>query len=556
MQATYLMLRQPEIEIRHWRSYIRTRRSVEFLRKVHLPTVKATTAWIPLFSDWPYEIKQHLMLATALRLQGWAVQVVLGSRHLHKTVRFARAFGIKEFVPFDEFALGEHDIAYCRAHARELMRGRLRLPDIKEWMFHDVWIGPQVLSLVSRQSFGPPDPADEKIRRALASAVPRCLAEVMMGKRLISLMNAGDLLIVNEANYPPFGALVDLAIKAGVGVIQFTQPWRDDALLCRRLTKGNRRSHPGSVSLATLRLLEDNWNEAKEDELWRVMRKRYSGQWHLQRRNTGLARGERASDDVISRLALDPRKKTIVVFSHVLWDANLFYGEDLFDDYSEWFVETVRAACLNVSANWLIKLHPANSWKRAMAGVTEPLTEETLLHQSIGPLPGHVHLVGPNSDVEAWDLFMQCDVGVTVRGTAGLEMPCFGKPVLTAGTGRYSNLGFTIDSASRVEYLDRLAEAHEYAPLDHRQTTLARIHAYAALIARHWKMRSFRCTFASTVAERKNAATSPNPIIDYDIDVVARSLSDLENLSDLKLWAGWASSTAEDFVDPLALATV
>jgi hypothetical protein len=50
----------------------------------------------------------------------------------------------------------------------------------------------------------------------------------------------------------------------------------------------------------------------------------------------------------------------LVVFSQVLWDANLFYGEDLFEDAGEWFVETVRVACANSAMNWLIKLHPAN----------------------------------------------------------------------------------------------------------------------------------------------------------------------------------------------------
>ena len=53
-------------------------------------------------------------------------------------------------------------------------------------------------------------------------------------------------------------------------------------------------------------------------------------------------------------------------------------------------------------------------------------------------------------------IFEFIDIGITVRGTAGMELPCFGKTTLTAGTGRYSQLGFTNDSDTKVEYLNKL----------------------------------------------------------------------------------------------------
>ena len=49
----------------------------------------------------------------------------------------------------------------------------------------------------------------------------------------------------------------------------------------------------------------------------------------------------------------------------MLWDANLFYGDDIYEDYSEWFYETVKSACINKDINWLIKLHPGNIWKES-----------------------------------------------------------------------------------------------------------------------------------------------------------------------------------------------
>src|SRR5262249_51259138 len=114
--------------------------------------------------------------------------------------------------------------------------------------------------------------------------------------------------------------------------------------------------------------------ETEERALDQLLTDRYSGKWFLQARNQPRTSDADAAA-IRQRFGLDPAKKTATVFSHVLWDANLFYGEDLFADYGEWFVETVRAAAANPHLNWLIKLHPANLWKRARDGVEGEFAE-------------------------------------------------------------------------------------------------------------------------------------------------------------------------------------
>ena len=66
----------------------------------------------------------------------------------------------------------------------------------------------------------------------------------------------------------------------------------------------------------------------------------------------------------------------------------------------------------------------------------------------------------------------------------GLELPCFGVPVLTAGTGRYAGKGFTIDSATREEYITRIRRIHELPPLDETRRRLGLRYAYFIFHAR------------------------------------------------------------------------
>ena len=184
-----------------------------------------------------------------------------------------------------------------------------------------------------------------------------------------------------------------------------------------------------------------------------------------------------------------------MLFSHVLWDANMFFGRDLFTDQEEWFVETVRAACANDRVNWLVKLHPANVWKLRRDGVSGELGEHVAIREHVGELPPHVKLLEPETDISTWSLFDVTDVGVTIRGSVGFELPCLGKPALTAGTGFYSGRGFTVDSDTREDYLARIGRIEEIPPPDAEQVELARKHAYALFRLRQTRFTSYRSVY-------------------------------------------------------------
>jgi capsule polysaccharide export protein KpsC/LpsZ len=251
--------------------------------------------------------------------------------------------------------------------------------------------------------------------------------------------------------------------------------------------------------------------------------------------------------EIRNQLKLDPAKPIAVVFSHVLWDATLFFGRDLFDNYGHWFVETVKAAAANPNLNWIIKLHPANLWKRKLAGVTDEQEELRLIREAVGELPEHVRLVMPQTKISTLSLFSTADAGVTVRGSVGYEMPCFGVPVVTAGTGRYSGLGFTRDHDSVEDYLATLARLHTLPRLSARETHLAKVHAYALLIRRQWPFASFRATIGKDVTDPLNQNLHPT----------ARSFADIDRNGDLAAFADWIEDGKDvDYLAPDPLAPV
>jgi hypothetical protein len=487
-----------------------------------------------------YGCKLFAFVATGLRLRGWRPVVLFRNRGSWLGRKYFQAHGISEFVYLDDILLTAGEREACRREADSYLTGDLSLQRIKAWRFGEAWLGPHMISTLSRLRFeGMPDFADPAIRALLARILPESLEHVLRARKLIDRYPARMVLGI-EVNYSVFGPIVDACVDRGIDVVQLIQPWKDDALILKRLTRMTRRDHPASVDRATLdRIATTEWTQEHERQIEQTFADRYGGKWFLQARNQQNTR-EFSRDELVRHLALDPVKPIAVVFSHVLWDANLFYGDDLFEDYGDWFVQTVKAACANPRVNWLIKIHPANVWKRAYEAVQQEYAELALIARHIGSLPPHVRLLPADTEISTLSLFQVVDFGVTVRGTTGMELPCFGKPCLTAGTGRYSGLGFTIDSQTSNEYLDRLGKLDAMAPLSPLEVRRARWHAYVAFILRPWTMRSVSSTFSYS-------KTGRHPL-DHNLHFGAAGLREFDQNGDLRELTDWALGSDVDFV--------
>ncbi len=518
-----------------------TRRAARYLREVAVEPDGRVLNLFALDDDSINTLKLLSLMSQALRLRGWTVQVVLRNRSVILGRIYFRAFGIRRFIYLDDQRLSEQERTHCRQHANALLGGQVSLQAVKAWTYQGCWIGPQIIATLSRIRFeGSIDFASPEVRARLAAMLAPALEYVLRAQKLMQRYPA-DLAVTNEANYAAFGPLVDLAISGGCNVIQMVQPWRDDALTFRRLTRTTRRDHPSSVSRETLdELARRPWTSVEQQALDQLFRDRYGGRWFLQERNQRSTRPYR-KNELVSRFDLEPAKPIAVVFSHVLWDANLFYGNDLFEDYGEWFVETVRAACANPAVNWLIKLHPANVWKRNYENITKEYAEFVLISTHIGTLPPHVKIIAADDNISTLSLFEAIDYGITVRGTSGMELVCFGKQCVTAGTGRYSGLGFTLDSADREEYLHRLSRLHTMPAMGAQELHRAKWHAYAAFVLRPWEMVS-----ATTHFNYPEKGSGP---LDHNLQLTAVSLEQLQVNGDLRRWGDWAVTDRIDYVE-------
>jgi hypothetical protein len=537
-------IKSPTKEIVLWRDFLSTWHSASFLRKHHWKITSGSTALAYCRNSTPYHLKLYAMLALALRFKGWDTLFVLNHRKDHRAKRYLNAFGFINLIYWSDYRLGTNERQACINDSKIFAKTSFSFSDVKDWTYRGCWIGPQILASISRITReGSPDPEQPETRQKILKLLPQTLTNVYLAEKMLSDISP-DLVYLIEPNYAKNGPITDVAVQRNINFIQVAQIAKDDALMFRRLNKETRREHPSSISLETLeKVRQEPWTERQELDLQEEFDFRYGGKWFLQSRCQAEDAQDFSNSEIITQLNLNPNKKIAVVFSHVLWDANLFYGEDLFEDNGDWFVQTVKAACQNSNVNWIIKLHPANSWKNKRDGYTDELSEISLIKKHIGALPQHVKILYPDCKIKNTSLFKVIDYAITIRGTVSTELPCYGIPVFTAGTGRCYGLGFTVDSKSKEEYLDRLANIQNQEKLSEDAISLAKKHALTAFRRRPWPMKTFSSEFFQSTNGR------PHPL-DHNLQLTAHSIDEIHQNGDLERWAKWSINTAlVDYLD-------
>ena len=473
--------------------------------------------------------KIEIGLIKALEAAGF-IPLVLTERRF---VKYYRLTGANDFLFWDQFT--ETPDLQCGEAVVKLLTAIEDLVGLEQ-------SGARVGKFAASTSFrylkvGRLDLDQQTTRRTLVEQVAAGIARAVAAQRIVEKYRPNLALFMGN-RYTGQGELMDVCLEHGVDVITWFDAHRSNALMLKRYAMENRDHHHASLSDESWKLLCGlEWTEARRNQLRSELFDNYAaGDWYS-RGGTQFDKKIIDTAEIRQRLKLDPNKKTAVIFPHIVWDATLFWGTDLFSNYEEWFVETVRAACANPEVNWIIKIHPAHVAKSAMERYQGEPAELIAVRERIGELPPHVSVVPAGTDINTFSLFAVMDYCLTVRGTIGIEAASFGIRVLTAGTGRYDHKGFTTDSETREEYLERLAHIQDIPPLPAGDRELAERFAYGAFI-----LRPLPLTTLSIEHDRDIEATTR-------IRLNARTVQDLLDAPDLRAFGDWASNRQqEDFL--------
>lgn len=449
----------------------KTRESLKQISNTNIDK-KEKTVFVVNLSSVIYQAKMDALLARYLVEKDINIVVILYSRR-RITQQYFEAFGIKKFIYLEDF-INYADINAYYEKALE-MCPQFDYAFLKEVKYKQQYeIGKQVLTTIGR-----------KYKKGMASWNAEemknyVIEEMIEGMQIFDAMCRINGLynpvcaIMNEIFYLRCSACANALLYNNINIAQYVRSMDGKQLVMKRRTSfDNLNLHPGSLTSSTFNIItEFPFSDEKSKEIKSKVLAPYVAGNEINQNNKFV----KSKEEVYEQLGLDKNKKNAVIYSHVMWDANMFYGKDLYEDFEDWFVETIRTACKNPHVNWIVKMHPANVWKNPEKTICR---EQELIEENFDDLPDNIYLVRPDTDINTCSFFDITDYGITVRGTIGMELPCLGVPVLTAGTGRYSGQGFTIDSETIEQYENRLLHIHEIPSMNEETIRRARQYVYA-----------------------------------------------------------------------------
>ena len=447
--------------------------------------------------------------------------------------RAYRLFGLNKFAAVEDY---QEEPASDRIDA--LMDQAKNLEDLIAITDLSVQVGKYAASSLLRTvRCGTIDMTNSAEKAVCWKALARSVTAADAAKRIIDRFEPGAI-VMSDRGYTPYGEAFDTAILSGIPVFTFCGAYRPGELVIKRYNSENVDRHFLTLSGKTWsRIQKMPWSDAK----WRNLEQDFvdtytKGDWFAEV-GTQFNVEIQNRAEVLEMLALDPNKKTAILFAHIFWDATFFYGTDLFRDYEEWFCETLRKAVENDSVNWIIKVHPANTVKDQRDGANVEHGELTAIRRTLGDLPAHIKVLPADTTISTLSLFDVMDYCLTVRGTIGIEAACRGIRVLTAGTGRFDQCGFTTDFESRDDFLTAVGKIASMAPMSIEETELARRYAYGV-----FKTRSIPLTSVEFDYKRDAKA-------EMETRIRVENFAELLEGEDVTAIADWISSGDEDCCD-------
>lgn len=143
-----------------------------------------------------------------------------------------------------------------------------------------------------------------------------------------------------------------------------------------------------------------------------------------------------------AQLGFDRSRPVVVVFNHAVSDGP-GTNRETFGSLAEWFTETVAYARETTGVNWLFLDHPS-----------QIRYDRTGFFASVAAANADRPLFAfrPSGELSKNLLWSMVDVGLTVRGSIGAELPAFGIPTIQAGWSEWSACGVTMVADDRDFY--------------------------------------------------------------------------------------------------------
>lgn len=342
----------------------------------------------------------------------------------------------------------------------------LQVATVKGWRHDGLPLGEHALAGALRyfaRGELPDDPDSVAVLRRFAEAA------VLTARATTRLLEAVryDVVVTSHGLYVPYGITGEVARAKGARVVNWNIAYRSG---CFIFSHGETYHHT-LMGEQVDRWREMPWSSEREQVVVDYVRSRIHGTqdwiWFHESPH------DRA-EETLTRLGADPRRPIIGLLTNVVWDAQIHYPANAYASMLDWVHDTVAYFAARPDLQLVIRVHPAEI--RGTVPSRQRVVDE--LARRWAKLPANVFVLPPEERVSTYAVAELCDTVLIFGTKMGVELACFGIPLVVAGEAWIRGKGLTRDANGPAEYRQLLDTLPVGRRLDPEMVTLARRYAY------------------------------------------------------------------------------
>ena len=254
--------------------------------------------------------------------------------------------------------------------------------------------------------------------------------------------NNFESIVLNHGIYIPQGIVIQAAREAGIRVITWNPGYRKQRFIFSHYDS----YHHTLISESISKWKYMKWNKKIETEILRYLKTRRLGTedwiWFHKTPNFHIP-------NIKKKLS---SKIIVCALTSVMWDAQLHYKSNAFEDMLEWIFQTIEYFQNRKEIELIIRVHPAE----VNGALPSRQKMENEIRKRYPKLGKNITIIPPESNISTYAITDISNAVIIYNTKTGIELSSLGIPVIVAGEAWIRNKGFSFDVNSRHKYFDML----------------------------------------------------------------------------------------------------
>lgn len=253
--------------------------------------------------------------------------------------------------------------------------------------------------------------------------------------------NEFDVVIVNHGIYIPQGIIAEVANMLNIKTLCFATGYRRNTFM----VSYGKSYHFDFINKFDF---EQRINNYSEEKILNYLKDRADGKQDWVLFHEGVANNQNLYEQYF-----DSEKNNIILFTNVLWDADVHFEEHYFNSMLDWLIESLNYLVQYDINNVIVRIHPGElkGFVKSRSDLYIQLKNKLSVN-----VFNKIKIINSNDIANSYELAKYANHIILYGSKLAIELAGLGYKVLVGGPSWTLNKNITVDPVNKKEYFKNL----------------------------------------------------------------------------------------------------